>query len=52
MRTRIVKHAAILRGFARLVMDLRFDEANKAWDLGAQHYNNTFRWWNHLLVLC
>jgi hypothetical protein len=52
MRTRIVKHAAILRGFARLVMDLKFDEANKAWDFGAQHYDNTFGWWNHLLVLC
>jgi len=46
MRTRIVTHAAILRGYARLVMEQRFDEADEAWRLGADHYDNTFRWLN------
>lgn len=46
MRTRIAKHAAIMRGYARLVMEQRFDEADVAWRLGADHYANTFRWLN------
>ena len=46
MRTRIVNHAAIMRGYARLVMEQRFDEADAAWRLGADHYANTFRWLN------
>jgi hypothetical protein len=46
MRTRTVAHAAIMRGYARLVMDQRFDEANAAWRLGADHHRNTFRWLN------
>lgn len=46
MRTRIVKHAAIMRGYARLVMDQQFDSADEAWRLGADHYDNTFRWLN------
>ena len=52
MRTRVVKHAAIVRGFARLVMDQRFDEATEAWRIGTQQYLNTYKWMNHLLVVC
>jgi len=46
MRTRIVQSAAILRGYARLVMDQQFDAADEAWRLAVRHYDNTFRWLN------
>jgi hypothetical protein len=42
----MVDHAAILRGYARLVMNQQFDEADEAWRLGADHHDNTFRWLN------
>jgi hypothetical protein len=52
MRTRVAKHAFLMRAFAQFVIHGDADNAIMEWNLGADQYRNTFRWWDHLLVLC